>query len=157
MRLPTAILLAAAAIAAGTGCGRANERTPVACLSGAQAYLAALRQAPAEVRLNGGVPLGDCLQENQPGGDLATVGAAMLRAATRLNSEARARPGGAASFELGYLVGAVQKRDERTAGIHNELRRRLTAAARYSPGGRPLPGRFTRAYRRGRSAGLAAG
>ncbi len=156
MRLPMAILVAAIAIAAATGCGGTDDRTPVACLSGAQAYLAALRQVPGEARLSGQVPLSACLPANQKGGDLAAVGTAMLRATTRLNSAARTSPGGAANFELGYLVGTVEERDEHTAGIHSELLRRLVAAARYSPGGGSLPGRFTRTYRRGQRAGRAA-
>jgi hypothetical protein len=112
--------------------------------------------APEEVRLGGEVPIGDCLPENQKGGDLATVGAAMVGAATRLNSSARANPEGQASLELGYLLGAAQARAGHTGGIHDELLRRLTAAALYSPGGRPLPRRFLRAYRLGQSAGRAS-
>jgi hypothetical protein len=156
MRAPIAILAGAAAILAAAGCGAAGDRTPAACLDGVDAYLGALRLAPADVRLRGGVPIGDCLPENQKGGELATVGTAMVGTATRLNSSARAAPGGPASLELGYLLGAVQARAERTGGIHDELLRRLTAAARYSPGGRPLPRRFLRAYRLGRDAGRAS-
>ena len=36
--------------------------------------------------------------------------------------------------QLGYLLGAAQRGAEDTEGIHAELIRRLTAAARYSPG-----------------------
>ena len=57
----------------------------------------------------------------------------MVEAATRLNAEARAEPGGAANLQLGYLLGAAQRGAEGTEGIHAELIRRLTAAARYSP------------------------
>ena len=38
----------------------------------------ALEGAPGEVRLDGETPIGDCLAENQKGGDLATVGTAMV-------------------------------------------------------------------------------
>ncbi|MGE5282903.1 MAG: hypothetical protein ACM3N0_11420 [Chloroflexota bacterium] len=88
---------------------------------------------------------------------MANVGAAMLVAATRLNAEARARPGGGANLRLGYLLGAVEKGAARTDGIHVELVRRLTAAARYSPRDRALPATFLEAYREGFEAGKARG
>ena len=89
--------LAIAALGLGlfaAGCGGTDDSTPVACLDGSGAYLGALGDAPGEVRLSGEVPISDCLAENQTAGDLATVGAAMLGAATELNAEARAEPGG---------------------------------------------------------------
>jgi hypothetical protein len=103
------------------------------------------------------VPISDCLAKNQAGGDLATVGTAMVTAATKLNAEARAEPGGDANVELGYLLGAAQRGAERTDGIHAELIRRLTAAARYSPDNRPLPATFLDAYQRGFDAGHVRG
>ena len=66
----------------------------------------------------------------------------MLTAATKLNAEARAEPGGAANLQLGYLLGAAQRGADGTEGIHAELIRRLSAAARYSPDNRPLPAAF---------------
>jgi hypothetical protein len=139
------------------GCGGNEGSTPVACLEGVSPYPRALEAAPGEVVLSGETPISDCLAENQSGGDLANVGAAMLAAATKLNTEARGDPGGAASIRLGYLVGAAQRGADRTEGIHAELIRRLTIAARYTPGDRPLPPAFRRAYRRGYDAGLARG
>jgi hypothetical protein len=139
------------------GCGATSDKTPAACLEGPGPYLAALKSAPREVKLDGGTPIGDCLVENQEAGDLATVGTAMVTAATRLNSEARAEQGGAAAVRLGYLVGAARQGASSTNGIHDELVRRLAAAARYSPGGRPLPAAFLRAYREGVEAGEARG
>jgi hypothetical protein len=100
-------------------------------------------------------PVSDCLAENQKAGDLAAVGTAMLAAATQLNAEARAEPGGDANLRLGYLLGAAEHRSEQTEGIHAELIRRLSAAARYSPDNRPLPPAFLRAYREGFDAGEA--
>jgi hypothetical protein len=99
------------------------------------------------------VPIGNCLAQNQKGGDLATVGMAMVEAATSLNAAGRSDPGGRAPLRLGYLVGAAQHGAEATSGIHADLLRRLRAAALYSPGGRPLP----EAFRRGYEQGLAAG
>lgn len=130
------------------GCGGGKDSTPVACLEGSSFYLGEGRN---------GVLISECLAENQSGGDLANVGTAMLAAATKLNAEARAEPGGEANRRLGYLIGAAQRGGEETEGIHAELIRRLTAAARYSPGDRPLPPAFRRAYRRGYDAGLARG
>ncbi|HXS46126.1 MAG TPA: hypothetical protein VN756_01535, partial [Solirubrobacterales bacterium] len=71
----------------------------------------------------------------------------------KLNAEARAEPGGAANLELGYLLGAAQSGADGTDGIHAELIRRLSAAARYSPDNRPLSPRFLRTYREGFDAG----
>ncbi len=135
------------------GCGGPDDSTPVACLEGAPAYLRALQDAPGEVELSGATPISDCLARNQSGGELASVGDAMLTATTRLNAEARAEPGGAANLQLGYLLGAAQLGAEGTEGIHTELLRRLSAAARYSPDNRALPAAFYRAYRAGYSAG----
>ena len=149
-------LLAPLALLAG-GCGGPDDATPIACLEGPGPYLAALGNAPGQVRLSGEVPISECLTQNQAGGDLATVGAAMVVAATRLDVEARANPGNEASLQLGYLLGAAQRGAERTEGIHAELIRRLTAAARYSPDNRPLPPQFAHSYRRGFDAGMTRG
>jgi hypothetical protein len=139
------------------GCGGPGDDTPVACLEGPNVYLRALAEAPGEVRLGGETPISDCLTKNQTGGDLATVGAAMVTAATKLNAEARAKPGGAANLQLGYLLGAASRGAEHTEGIHAELVRRLTAAARYSPDNRPPPARFLATYEEGFDAGHARG
>jgi len=155
MRAGIAIVSSALMVLAG--CGNTDSSTPVACLEGADAYLTALERAPGEVKLSGETPISGCLTENQTGGDLATVGIAMVAAATKLNAEARARPGGSANLRLGYLLGAAQRGAEGTSGIHADLIRRLAAAARYSPDGRPLPVAFLRTYREGFDAGEARG
>jgi len=139
------------------GCGGADDSTPVACLEGAPTYLTALEAAPGEVRLDGETPISDCLAANQAGGELAEVGTAMLAAATELNAEARAQPGGASNLQLGYLLGAAERAAKGSEGIHAELIRRLSAAARYSPDNRPLPAAFLDAYRRGYDAGIERG
>lgn len=138
-------------------CGMQEDTTPVACLEGSGPFLRALEGAPGAVRLPGNTQISSCLVENQPGGDLTTVGTAMVAAATKLNAEARAEPGGTANVELGYLLGAAQRGAARTDGIHAELIRRLTAAARYSPDNRPLPATFLDAYQQGFDAGHARG
>jgi hypothetical protein len=154
-----AIAFATCALTAlpGAGCGQPSDATPVACLEGEAVYLKALARAPGAVQLRGETPIGECLAENQQGGDLAAVGTALVAVATKLNAEARAEPGGDANLRLGYLLGAAQRGAERTDGIHAELIRRLTAAARYSPDNRPLPPAFLRTYREGFDAGEAAG
>ena len=74
-----------------------------------------------------------------------------------LNAEARAEPGGDANLQLGYLLGAAERGAERTEGIHADLVRRLTVAARYAPAASPLPPAFLAAYRQGYDAGHARG
>lgn len=156
MRFAVLALLLACALAA-LGCGNQEDSTPVACLEGAAAYEQALRAAPGEVLLGGETPIGDCLAENQKPGDLARVGEAMVQAATRLNAEARAQGGGDAAVQLGYLLGAAQRGADHSEGIHSDLVRRLTVAARYAPGREPLPPAFYRAYKTGYAAGREAG
>ncbi len=154
MRVRIAIALSALAVA---GCGSTDGSTPVACLEGADTYLRALEDAPGTVLIRGDTPISSCLAENQAGGALATVGTAMVTAATELNAEARRDPGGAENLQLGYLIGAAQRGADGTQGIHAELLRRLAAAARYSPDNRPLPATFLDAYQRGFDAGRAQG
>lgn len=155
-RIATA-LVATALVGVLPACGSTDSSTPVACLEGSGSYLRALGAAPAEVTLDGKTEISDCLAEYQGGGQLATVGTAMLAAATKLNAEARAEPGGEANLRLGYLLGAAERGAEETDGIHAELIRRLSAAARYSPDNRPLPPTFLRTYREGFDAGAARG
>jgi hypothetical protein len=156
MRCVPALALVVGGLLAA-GCGGPGDSTPVACLEGTGAYLKALERAPGAVRLAGETPISACLAENQQAGDLATVGVATVTAATRLNAQARAEPGGAANLQLGYLLGAAKRGAEDTEGIHTDLIRRLVVAARYSPDNRPLPPAFRRAYRRGYDAGFARG
>ncbi|HEU4706940.1 MAG TPA: hypothetical protein VFS64_07125 [Solirubrobacterales bacterium] len=146
-----------ACVFALAGCGSQDGSTPVVCLEGAMAYERALRDAPGEVLLGGETPIGDCLASNQKPGDLAGVGKAMVEAATKLNAQAREEDGGQAATELGYLIGAAQRGAEDSEGIHADLIRRLTVAARYAPGRQPLPPAFWRAYRTGYAAGHGEG
>ncbi|HEY0319016.1 MAG TPA: hypothetical protein VGC49_12095 [Solirubrobacterales bacterium] len=157
MRTRIAIVLFTVLAALAAGCGKQDNSTPVACVEGANAYLRALRSAPGEVRLGGETPISDCLAENQDAGDLAAVGEALVEAATRLNAEARAQPGGDANLQLGYLLGAVERGADKTEGIHADLVRRLTVAARFAPGTQPLPPEFLGSYRRGFDAGREHG
>jgi hypothetical protein len=139
------------------GCGSQDESTPVACLEGPTAYEKALAAAPGKVLLGGETPISNCLVRNQQGGDLATVGEAMVTVATKLNAEARAEPGGDAELRLGYLVGAVERGAEHGEGIHADLLRRLIVAARYVPDKQPRPPRLPSTYREGFDAGHSSG
>jgi len=134
-------------LAAGCG-GEDDDGAPVACIEGPGLYLEGGR---------GDVRISDCLTENQGGGELATVGAAMVAAATELNGEARAEQGGEANRQLGYLVGAAERGAADTAGIHADLLRRLEAAALYSPADRSPSATFLSTYRRGVEAGRREG
>jgi hypothetical protein len=158
MRAPIAtVLIACMAALAAAGCGSQDDSTPVACLEGTSAYLSALRAAPGAVKVGGETPIGQCLTQNQTAGDLSTVGSALVEAATRLNAEARAEPGGRAGVELGYLVGAAERGAAETEGIHTDLLRRLAVAARFAPDREPLSPAFQKAYREGFDAGHAHG
>jgi hypothetical protein len=153
--LSRALALAALALMALAGCGSDTDpETPVACLVGPKAYLAALDDAPSHMQLKGEVPISECLVQNQEAGDLARVGSSALAAATALNAEARQHPGGTANFELGYLVGELNEGSEDTQGIHAELVRRVEAAARYSPQGEQLPATFLSTYEEGYEEGI---
>lgn len=151
------VCLSACLVAIVSGCGDQDDSTPVACLEGAAVYANALAAAPDEVRLEGQTPISDCLAENQSAGDLARVGEAMIEAATELNSEARAGDGGEAAVQLGYLLGAAERGSEASEGIHSDLVRRLTVAARYAPGRQPLSAEFLDSYGEGFEAGRSGG
>ena len=151
-------LIATAAIGAAVltaGCGKTqNDEAPAACLATPEGYLHALRSAPAQVRLQGDVAISECLVPEQGGGQLASIGQSMVVAATRLNVAARQDPGGAATVQLGYLIGAANKGAD---PIHTDLVRRLNAAARFSATGGTLPASFERAFGRGYAAGHQSG
>jgi hypothetical protein len=158
MRAATAIVLAGFLLALiGAGCGGQEDSTPLACLEGPGAYAAALRAAPGEVRVGEETPISECLAPNQTAGDLANVGATLVEVATELNAQARAQPAGPAALRLGYLVGAAQKGAEQTEGIHADLIRRLTVAARFAPDADPLSTEFRTEYAEGFDAGHAHG
>jgi hypothetical protein len=157
MRAPIAIALTCLLAACAAGCGNQDDSTPVACLEGSGAYLRALGAAPGEVRLDRETPISDCLAENQQGGDLATVGEALVEATTELNAAARAQPGGDANLQLGYLIGAAQRGADSTEGIHTDLLRRLAVAARYASGREPLSPAFLKTNREGYDTGHTSG
>jgi hypothetical protein len=139
------------------GCGSSDDSTPVACLEGTAAYEKALADAPDEVLLGGETPISECLVRNQSSGDLTRVGEAMIETATELNAGARIEPGGPVNLQLGYLIGAAERGAEESEGIHSDLVRRLTVAARFAPGKEPLSEEFLSTYREGFDAGRSGG
>jgi hypothetical protein len=158
MRAPIAVALASLLAAlVGAGCGSQDDSTPVACLEGPNAYLAALHTAPGQVKIDGETPISDCLAPNQQAGDLANVGSTLVVVATTLNAQAREEPRGPAALQLGYLIGAAEKGAEETEGIHSDLLRRLTVAARFAPNAALLGADFRTAYVEGFDAGQARG
>jgi hypothetical protein len=139
-------------------CGSdAEPDTPVACLGSAATYLRALEAAPDAVRLDGDTPISGCLVSEQDPGQLAAVGKSLIGAATELNDEVRRTEDEQTTTELGYLVGAVQEAASTTSGIHQDLVRRLDAAARYIPGGGTFPVDIERVFNRGYAAGQDSG
>jgi hypothetical protein len=158
MRSAVAVAALFACLAlAGTGCGSQDDSTPVACLEGTPAYEKALRSAPGEVLLQAETPISDCLASNQQAGDLARVGEAMVETATALSAQAREEDDGDAAVQLGYLIGAAERGAETSEGIHADLVRRLTVAARYAPGKESLSPAFMRSYEAGYAAGRKDG
>jgi hypothetical protein len=150
-----AAALLAGAILSIAGCGSSqDDQAPASCLVGNEAYLKALERAPAPVLLGSTTPISDCLVPQQEAGQLASIGQEMIVAATKLNAQARRDPGGPASVELGYLIGAVSKGAD---PIHTDLVRRLNASARFSENGGTLPASFERAFGRGYAAGQRSG
>jgi hypothetical protein len=150
-----AVLLMGATFALISGCGNSqDDQAPASCLVGNEAYLKALERAPAPVLLGSTTPISDCLVPQQQAGQLASIGQEMIVAATKLNAEARRDPGGPASLQLGYLIGAVSKGAD---SIHTDLVRRLNSSARFSETGGALPASFERAFGRGYAAGQRSG
>jgi hypothetical protein len=155
-RTTLALLFVALGAALLAGCGGSSagdEHQPVACREGVGVYMEALRAAPGEVILAGETPISGCLVPAAEEGELADLGEAALGAATKLNAQARAEPGGPAALQLGYLLGAIARGSAETEGVHAELLRRLVVAARYAPDGEPLSPRFLAAYEKGFAVG----
>jgi hypothetical protein len=151
------VALVACLVAVLAGCGDKDDSTPVACLEGIVAYEKALADAPGEVLLEGETPISECFVRNQSTGDLTRVGEAVIAAATELNAGAVQEPGGPANLQLGYLLGAAERGAEESEGIHADLIRRLTVAARFAPGKEPLSEEFLETYREGFDAGRSGG
>jgi hypothetical protein len=149
-------MAACSLLAAACGSDDGTE-TAAACLAGPEVYVEALRQAPDDVRLGGETPISDCLAEGQSAGELGSVGEAMIAAATRLNSDARGTLDQQTAVELGYLVGAIERGAEGTGGIHEDLVRRVEAAAGFTGENDATAGSFSQGFEQGLAAGREGG
>ena len=155
VRRAALLLIVLALVTAGCGSSDGAANTPTACLAPAATYLKALEAAPGPVRLSGSTPISDCLVEDQSAGELADVGASLVKAATLLSAAAERHAGAEQALRLGYLVGAVEEGASQTSGIHTDLVRRIQAATRIlTRGGRSS---VARAYARGYEAGRRDG
>ncbi len=154
VRRAAPFLISLALVSAGCGSSDGGA-TPVACLAPAATYLKALEAAPDPVRLAGETPISDCLVEDQSAGDLADLGASLVRTATLLSAAAQRDPGGEQTVRLGYLVGAVQEGASETSGIHTDLVRRIEASRSYqrARGTRSFDLAYARGYAAGRGGG----
>ncbi len=113
------------------GCGRDEAVTPISCLEGPDKIETALVTAPEPVMIDGSTPISSCLVAEQPTGDLVDFGADSVVVATRLGTQAGGSGPEAirAAIQAGYLVGAMQKGAEGTAGIHTALLDRVESAS----------------------------
>lgn len=112
-------------------CGGDEASTPIVCLEGPDKLQAALVTAPDPVMIDGTTPISGCLVAEQPTGDLVNFGADTVVVATRLGTEAGGSGPEAirAAIQAGYLVGALERGAEKTAGIHTALVDRVKSAA----------------------------
>ncbi|HMJ34184.1 MAG TPA: hypothetical protein VK501_09710 [Baekduia sp.] len=143
-------------LALATGaCTNDDPPMPTTCTTTDQAgYERALRAAPGDVRLPGGVPISDCLRRVRTDGQLQELGAVVHRTAETLAG--RVRDGGdvAAARELGYLSAAVDAGAGRSNGISAELARRVSVTG---TGLRDISPAVARALAAGQAAGADRG
>jgi hypothetical protein len=125
-RSPVVVALVGALLA--SGCGRQGDESHVAveCKEGPAAFRAALKAAPAEVRVLGRTAISSCLAlRATDAADVQAVGGTLVTVATGYAERARRRPGSPEALRLGYLMGAIEKGTKRTRGIFQETLRRI--------------------------------
>jgi hypothetical protein len=127
MKYPSAVgLVLLVALAA---CGNDEPPMPATCTTTDQAgYERALRAAPGDVRLPGGVPISVCLRRVRTDAQLQELGAIVHEVAEHLAVRADRTGDVTAARQLGYLSGAVGAGAERSNGISAELARRVAIA-----------------------------
>jgi hypothetical protein len=133
-------------------CGGCGGRTPPpqACIEAQSAdVLQALTGAPRGVALTDGTPLSQCVRRTIDDSRLQALGATLTAAAGEL--ALRMRTSDAAAFQLGFLIGAVDRGAEQAAGLQGELANRIAGAAGSGDGPRRA------ALLRGRAAGRRDG
>lgn len=153
MRCSAALGLVATVAAAG--CAKDQPGMPLACTStDAPGYERALRAAPRDVRLPGGVAISTCSRRVRGDADLQILGTTLSTVAEDLAVRVRATGDVAAARQLGYLTGAVTAGTGRGLGISAELARRVAVTA---SGVDAVSARVRRALRAGAAAGAARG
>lgn len=128
---------------------------PAACTgTDAAGYERALRTAPGDVRLPGGVPISACAWRARTDADLQSLGLTLHTVAERLAVRTREERDADAALQLGYLTGAVGAGADRSNGINAEIARRVGVTGAGLDELSPAVGR---ALRRGVEAGAARG
>ena len=135
------------------GCSRhsGTDPVPTACTDGTAgsriaAMRAALRHAPAPVRLADGTRISDCLAGDADSGDLQNVGLMLLTLTQELT---KGKPDQRSLLELGYVVGAVH-RGVAHSQVDGEIERRIDQEITDTEA-------RSAAFRRGQRAGRANG
>lgn len=145
------LLLGTIALLALGACG-AREPLPSGCLDAEPSdVLRSLQHAPRDVMLRGGMPISTCVGRAISDAELQIVGATLTGAADRLAQ--RLGDGDRVAFQLGFLMGAVERGAARTTGVQSELSTRIGQAAGLDGG----PPSQRAALLRGRAAGRRSG
>ena len=145
----TGVVCVLALLAFG-GCG---GRTPPAqvCMEAQPGdVMQALTHAPRHVALADGTSLSQCVRRTIDDSRLQALGATLTLAADELAG--RMRSSDAAAFQLGFLIGAVDRGADQAAGLQEELTNRIAGAATGVDGGARRA-----ALMRGRAAGRRSG
>lgn len=145
----TGVVCVLALLALG-GCG-GRTPPPQACIEAQSAdVLQALTRAPRGVALADGTSLSQCVRRTIDDGRLQALGATLTAAAAELARRMRANDD--AAFQLGFLIGAVDRGAQQAAGLQDELANRIAGTATGLDHG---PHRVL--LLRGRAAGRARG
>jgi hypothetical protein len=145
----TGVVCALALLACG-GCG---GRTPPAqaCIEAQPPdVLQALTHAPRDVALADGTSLSQCVRRTIDDSRLQALGATLTTAADELGQ--RMRSSDAAAFQLGFLIGAIDRGASQAAGLQEELANRIAGSAAGLDSGQRRA-----ALLRGRAAGQRSG
>jgi hypothetical protein len=146
--LPVALVALALGAA---GCRTEDPKLPASCRDQPDRVAAALRVAPAPVRLPDGTRLSTCLRRARSDAELQDVGITFTHVADSLAT--RVAHSDAAALQLGYLIAAARLGAQRTNGVGLELQRRLEQSVGLDG---PPPARRA-AFQRGDAAGRASG
>jgi hypothetical protein len=148
-RFPVLALVALALGAAG--CNTQEPKLPASCRHQPERVAAALRLAPAPVRLPDGTRLSTCVRRARSDAELQDVGITFTHVADTLAT--RVARSDSAALELGYLIAAARLGAQRTNGVGLELQRRLEQTVGLD--GPPAARRA--AFQRGDAAGRHSG